>query len=828
MATAGGRYLPQVSFTESNSVGVVAPQETLNQTATSPSAQQAQCAAANTVLPVWYGTGRLGARIADLGIYQGRLVLFCVWGRGPHDALVSWTIDDKAPPAGVISTHYDGTQVAADPVLAAVYGAGYADVLPGVAYSVIQVPAAASAGWPQVAAIWRGRKLYDPRTGLTVWSANRALWLADFLASSVYGAGKMLDWDSVADAADACDELVGGAPRRTGGGLILDTRQDTEAWIETLRTYAGCSVIDEGGPVRLIPNRPRAPVFDFSWADGNFIAMSALRTPDLSDIPTVMEIKWTDTSQIPWREVSAFAPDGGVPAAGKDIRLSTVSLPGIHDASQAKREAVERLNTLNLCVLSADLEAFAEGTRIEPGDRVRVTFPHAGLNLKEFLVQRRAGVQGRYSLALLETDPAQYSDVVVTESTVPDTDWPDPADPPAPTGLAVAEEVFQLEDGRWSTRLRISWDASAWPYLRQYRVVVKSLYVIQAEGTPDEPVFVTGEVREEAPYSIEVYTRSHYAESAAATTAITPLGKWLQPANIATISAYEVGGEVHVTVGASTDKDLKGLECRWVATGGTWAQGKFLDFKPAASGVGAVMTSKLVPVGTWDILACGLDSVGQYSPVPARTPVTVTLDVAAFLVASYDHTAPTLTNMAEYRLGPDDPTRYFISSDGIALGTKLPGALNQYSGRLADLHGALTSTWLGEAEDFGLMLAGNWQGTADVEDVSGAHVSSIGLSPDNAAWTYAAGLSQKANGRFGRLKHETTGTMIVRIGTQNLRIDAVPLEEVGEITTLASGGALVNLVNDYVALKSLTLTPIGSGDLNAVADEITVGAGGSS
>lgn len=65
---------------------------------------------------------------------------------------------------------------------------------------------------PNLTAVVRGRKVYDPRTGTTVWSHNPALCLADFLCDTRFGLG--CDYDTrinetaLIAAANICDERV--------------------------------------------------------------------------------------------------------------------------------------------------------------------------------------------------------------------------------------------------------------------------------------------------------------------------------------------------------------------------------------------------------------------------------------------------------------------------------------------------------------------------------------------------------------------------------------------------------------------------------------------
>ena len=63
-------------------------------------------------------------------------------------------------------------------------------------------------GIPNVSAIVRGKRVYDPRTTTTVWSQNPALIARDYLISEIGCESTEIDDTSVIAAANACDEPV--------------------------------------------------------------------------------------------------------------------------------------------------------------------------------------------------------------------------------------------------------------------------------------------------------------------------------------------------------------------------------------------------------------------------------------------------------------------------------------------------------------------------------------------------------------------------------------------------------------------------------------------
>lgn len=783
----------------------------------------ATVAAENAPLRIVYGRAQVGAQIANVLVHGGRLIVQAVWCEGEIDAVESVSINNEALPAGVTATHYTGTAgQTVNATLAAAFAAQgivYADALPGIAYSVVSIPATDSAGFPDLVATIRGRKVFDPRTSTTAWSDNPALCLADFIASPAYGLGLPVDSASVAVVANDNDALVGGLKRRRIG-LAIDGVAPTRQHIEALRVYAGCWVIDSGAGLKLVSDRPRATDHTVTAADviaGTF----RLRQLGVADLPTVVHVTWTDTAAAPWSEKTATAYAEGVQAGTTPRRESTVPLPGIQTYVQALREATERVNHFALENLEAEWDAFDEALAYEKGDVASITHP-VGLAAKLMrITDVRPSGPGRFRVVAREYDPAAYSDAIASEPSSPDTALPSPAAPPALTGLAASEEVYQLDNGTYASRIKLSWDPAEFAYLRDYRVEIYRLGELIATASPRSAVWRSGPVQESVEYVCRVAVVSSIGAAGEwAQVNITPQGKYLAPGNVPEVTTFEAGGTVYASWAPAVDIDIWRYEVRWGPTSGTWADGRLIDRVDALR-----LTTEEIPEGSWAIMVKAIDSVGQFSPVEARANVTVTSDARSFFVDAYDHTAPSLTNMTEYNFGPAFPERHFITEDGTAFGTKFPNALDTYSSALATYHDPCTSVWTGESEDFGQVLGGQWTATASASALSGSHQTSIGLSLDGASWTYLPGVSQKENGRFARIKHEalTTSTLYATIPTQRIRLDAIPREENGTGTSSASGPVAVTLANSYVAVKKLTVVAEGTSARMATFDNIQTG-----
>lgn len=818
--TANTTWLPSASWTNASSGRQIVPRSDINDVAKSPEERQMTLAAENAPIRVTYGRDRIGAQIANVLLHGAYWVIQAVWGEGEIDGIESVTIDDQ--PSTALVTHYLGTAAqGVDPWLVdafAAKGEVYSDALPGIAYSVFRVSSGVEQ-FPQIAAVIRGRKVFDPRTGLTAYSTNPALALADFLSSPVYGAARTVDWASVEAAADACDELVSGEPRRKIGVTLSDVR-DVYQHADVLRTYAGCWIVPGGDGLQLIPDRPASVVRTFDHAAGDLLALGPLRKRPVKDAPTVMMVRYTDTSATPWKDgyVTAYAP--GVLAGTAPRRESEITLPGIHSASQAMREAVERLNKLTLSDLSFDLDVFDDALALEVGDVVAVTHP-VGLTAKQMRVTGIAGEAGRYRLSLTEHDPAAYSDDVTGEPSSPDTSLPDPGAPTPVTWLALTEEVYQLQDGTYSSRIRATWAAPAFPWVDHYRInVITAGEVVQTGTAPASALtWASPSIQEGVSYQVEVLTVSRTgASSDAASSTIAALGKQLPPGNVPSLTGFEVGGEVRLSWAPAVDIDIWRYEIRYGLTTDAWTAAKLIDRTDALR-----LVTKDVPAGTWDFMVKAIDSVGNYSPTEARRTITVTLDSNAFLVESYEFDAPTVSGLAEFALGRLDGKRRWVTEDGGTVGSKFAAALSGYSLPMA-AYNTTASAWNSETEDFGLSLSGNWQAEVVASSIVGAHDEYLDIGPDGTSWTPYP-MVAKTTGRFARVRLAATSGEVMYVETPgaSVRINAVPRQEDGESTSLSSGGKTITLANSYAAVKSITITPLGTASRTATVDAIVTG-----
>lgn len=417
---------------------VIPPAQSVNAAA---SMRSLPLVANGAVVPLVYGTVRTQPMVLNIIKHATDATLFLVqvlWARGACQAISNLKINNATELISA-STHYldGGTVNAALSAAFTAQGITYGDTLTGFCNSTLTLLTARFTGEMKIEGDLQAKKVYDPRKDTTnggsgshrlatpsTWeySDNASLCLADFLYSSVYGAGVAVDWSTVITAANANDALVGSpSEKHRTLNVIFGAQASTADVAEALRAYAGVWLLPGSNGVKLVPDTTRASDATYLHASGQIAAMGDLQKKDISNVPTVVEVVYTNTDanapNSPTLSVEVAVAGAG---STKPWRKSVVQLPGINRYSQAKREATERLNKLNAADLYTTMEVFDIGARHEIGDVITVTHP-VGITSKQFRINdiQRAD-HGRWLLGLAEYQPSAYDTTVATTPTYAD------------------------------------------------------------------------------------------------------------------------------------------------------------------------------------------------------------------------------------------------------------------------------------------------------------------------------------------------------------------------------------------------------------------------
>ena len=790
---------------------------------------RASGSARGAAIPIAYGQVQLGGLVFAIDNTAGTWTVGVAFCLGEIDGYETLLINGEAPATGVTVTYYTGTtSQTADATLAAAI-TGYADTLVystpqgsiGIAYAVIQYTTQYD-GWPTFVAEIRGKKVWNPATSTTVYSENPALHLGDLLRSPIYGGGWTVDDTDLDTAMDYGDETVSVEVRRTLG-LVVDSPQETDQWVEILRGYASCFLVRRGGTVHLIPDKAAASVQTFTESD---IVEGSLRITkqDSSNLPTVVRVQYTDTTGTEWVQRDVCAKRSGVDAGTTPWRESVVNMLGITRYSQANREAIERLNKLWLSDLSVEFETFDEALEREAGDVITLTH-FLGLAAKTLrIVEDPEQVRpGRWRIRAVEYDAAAYSNAVANAPSTSDGNLPAIGPPAAVTGLTLTEVNGQLQNGDYASLIRVQWDASGDAFTTGYQVTITqgSTTVYSAETRDLEAS--SPPVTEGVQYQVAVRALTPLYVGDPATALITPVGKTLVPTGPASVSGYEVASEVRLAWPADTSDplDVVRYEIRYGATGGSFSTATVLDRIDALT-----YTTRAIAAGTWRFYVASIDSIGQTSSTQPYVDIEVTLDDAAYLAEFLDcATGSTTLMLAKSETRGSSTVTYY--SDGADSWTSLFGAaaMSTKTSPLASYQTAGgTSSWISDVLDAGTSKTGDWLGVVSYADLNGTATAELGLSTDNVTYTWGV-LSRKGTARYAKLRVQSTGIFTLQVPGPTISLRVIARETNGSGTSSSSAVVTVDTGIAASEFKSISVVPLSDTQYTvSVSNLVTSGA----
>lgn len=338
-------------------------------------------------------------------------------------------------------------------------------------------PTAYPGGVPNVAAIVKGFKVYDPRTGFTEWSDNPALCVAHYLTLPQASGGWGMTWDEIdistlSAAANACEEeidiLAGGTEERYTLNGIVDTSSDPFETLETMLSAMAGMAVYTGGKWYIYAGTARTPVMHLSEDDlrGDLVVSSSRGRRDVYNSVRSTFVwpagSWQPTDAPPWHNAAYLAEDGGV-AVYRDLQLSfTVSAS---TAQRLMKVELERNRRETVVTFPAKLIAFG----LKVGDIIQVSMARLGWVEKEFIVGEWGLAQdGGVDLKLFEHDGGIYDWDVSEEQEleIPGlVELPNNGVITSPTGLAVS-----IPTTTSYSSATVSWNAVQAAFLAGYDV----------------------------------------------------------------------------------------------------------------------------------------------------------------------------------------------------------------------------------------------------------------------------------------------------------------------------------------------------------------------
>lgn len=617
------------------------------QLASSPVAQAARGVLLNTAstidpIPVIYGTRRVGGTrvlTETSGSSNTYLHIIIVHAEGEIDGIDAAYFDNvlstdarftgKFTLAHAVGTDAQAANAALIAAIPTIWTSAHK--LSGIAYTYARLTYDQDAwhGLPVITVDMRGRKVYDPRSGLTAHSANPALCLRDYLTNTRYGRGIAstdIDDTTITAAANYCDVSIttpaGTQPRYTCNGLIDTGRASTENVRAILSCMRGMLVFS-GGKYKLVLDKADSPTFAFT--EDNIVGAWNIKLSDKRSRFNRVRANWINPDN-DWQPDIAMVESAAYRVLDNALLLeSKIELPFTTDPYEAQLLGQRHLKQSRFGIICS-FRATIAGLTCEVGDVVSITHSTPGWTAKEFRVVRIGLLSSdEVEVTAVEYDASVYTaDPLTTPRSSATTSLPDPFTIPAPGVPSVVETLYETTGSAGlKARATVTWVASnndfVIGYLPEYKLAVDSDWTVLPQQIGLGLI-----VDDVAPAIYDFRVRAINAlgiRSSYATTSKAILGLTAPPDAVSGFSVSKIGG---VAVGAWTlaselDVRIGGrivIRHAPAIVSALWTDGIILEeFNGDA-------VSGLLPLITGTYMAKAKDSSGNYSASIASFVVT--------------------------------------------------------------------------------------------------------------------------------------------------------------------------------------------------------------
>ncbi len=373
-------------------------------------------------------------------------------------------------------------------------------------------------GVPNITALVKGKKVYDPRTTTTVWSANPALCISDYLTDTRFGMSATyaseVDETALTAAANICDQDVnlaaGGTENRYELHGVFDSSATPETVLNGMLSAMAGRLTYVGGQWKIYAGAYQSPTLTFDEDD----LRSGIKIQTiLSRRELFNGVKGTFQSAANNYISSDFPPVISSTYASQDNgqALRNISLPFTTSPSMAQRLAkIELLRARQQITVQLPLKL--NGLKAEVGDVIQVTNARMGWSSKPFeVVGSQIAFEGEVigvNLDLRETDSSVFDWSTDEESPfdpAPNTNLPNAFSVVAPTGLSLSQATVILKDGTAQNNVRATWTASSDSFVDFYELQWKlSTDSEYNEAATTEVIFDVLDLRPTLTYNFRV------------------------------------------------------------------------------------------------------------------------------------------------------------------------------------------------------------------------------------------------------------------------------------------------------------------------------------
>ena len=266
--------------------------------------------------------------------------------------------------------------------------------LQGLAYAYFRMEFEADSfpnNVPQITAILKGKKIYDPRTDTTVWSDNPALCIRDYLTNAAYGLGDLeesIDDTAVTTAANVCDyynyPTLTGVARFTLNGAFTTAVTPHDHLIDLLSAMGGLLWFGQG-KWRMKAAHYVAPTVSFNEDDLRSSIGVSTRHSRRNNFNTVKGVfRGPETEYQPTDYAEVTNPAFRI-TDNNQISTNDLDLPFTDNFNICRRLALITLER-NRQQLTVQASFGMRGFQIEVGDIINLSISRFGWTNKQFEV----------------------------------------------------------------------------------------------------------------------------------------------------------------------------------------------------------------------------------------------------------------------------------------------------------------------------------------------------------------------------------------------------------------------------------------------------------
>ena len=372
---------------------------------------------------------------------------------------------------------------------------------------------------PEISAIVKGRKIYDPRLDFSLvqrvtttgelritdngdsreldlvsvgghsqsdssswqWSDNPALCILDYLHSDSYGFGidyEYLDLDSFIATADYCDQIIsrpsGNSSKRYTCNGIVDTAEPLVENLRELLSSCNGHIAWVLGRWRLNIDQPRTAVYTFDQS--NIIGNVKYQISGIRHKHNSLKLKYINPAinyqldVVDLTSAEFLAEDQGKRLEGE------YELPFTTDYELATTLGDIQLKRSRLG-LSINFRAMLASYQIIAGDLVELDYPPFGWAGKKFQVESiNITPEGELEISAIEYDPNIFTaGSYALQSAYIDTVLQTPFDVQPPSEI-IATQSFEADyHGEYHNVLSLRWTKSISPDIIAYQVEYKPI-----------------------------------------------------------------------------------------------------------------------------------------------------------------------------------------------------------------------------------------------------------------------------------------------------------------------------------------------------------------